>query len=171
VNIARVHVAGIESVLELHPAGPFSGYLNAALSHASALGPITGGFLPTAYPGGWFDQDHDQRLSMVANGEYRIGSGYVSATGIFGSGLTNGHPEAALNSTGLFDFNPGIKVAPSFIVNTNAGMQFRFGEAMVKPELFVSNLFNVRYILKGAFTSGPSIGRPRTIQFRLSVSR
>ncbi|HXY31589.1 MAG TPA: TonB-dependent receptor [Gemmatimonadaceae bacterium] len=171
VNIAHVRVAGIESALEFHPAGPFSGYLNAALSHASAHGPITGGFLPTAYPTGWFDQDHDQRLSVVASGAYSAGWGFLSVTGIFGSGLTNGHPEAAPNETGLFDFNPAVKVAPNFIVNVGAGTAQAIGSTTARVELFVDNLFDRYYILKGAFTSGPSVGRPRSIEMRVTVGR
>ncbi|HEX4602321.1 MAG TPA: TonB-dependent receptor [Gemmatimonadales bacterium] len=169
VNIARVQVAGIEAVVELHPRGPLSGYVNAALSHASAHGPITGGFLPTAYPAGWFDQDHDQRLSVVASGDYTARWGYVSATGICGSGLTNGHPDAAPNGTGLFAFNSRVKVAPSFILNASAGAQLHVGGVTLWPEVFVDNLFNLHYLLKGAFTSGPSVGRPRTVQLRLTV--
>jgi hypothetical protein len=170
VNIARVHVAGIETVVELRPGGPLSGYVNAALSHASAHGPITGGFLPTAYPSGWFDQDHDQRVSVVASGEYTARWVYVSATGIFGSGLTNGHPDAAPNGTGLFDFNSRVKLAPSFIVNASTGTQVNVGSATLRPEIFIQNVFNLRYILKGAFTSGPSVGRPRTIQIRVTLA-
>ncbi len=171
VNIAKVHVTGIESAVEVHPAGRLSGYLNAALSHASAHGPVTGGFFPTPYPSGWFDQDHDQRLSIVANAEYAPRIGYASVTGIFGSGLTNGHPEAAPNYTGLFEFNPLVKVAPSFIVNPSVGRRFTVSGAAAQIELFVDNAFNRKYILKGAFTSGPSVGRPRSVQIRFSAAR
>lgn len=90
VNVARVHVTGIETVLEFHPDGPFSGYINAALNHATAHGPVTGGFFPTPYPTGWFDQDHDQRLSIVASGNYSPRWGYMNLTGIVGSGLRTG---------------------------------------------------------------------------------
>ncbi len=169
VNIAKVHVTGLESALELHPAGPFSGYVNAALSHASAHGPVTGGFFPTPYPSGWFDQDHDQRLSIVANGEYARGIGYVSLTGIFGSGLTNGDPEAAPNHTGLFDFNPGVKVPPNYVFDPSAGTFLTIDRMPAKIEVFVDNALNRRYILKGAFTSGPSIGRPRSVQLRVTL--
>ena len=171
VNIAKVHVTGIEWAIEVHPDGPFSGYLNAALSHASAHGPVTGGFFPTPYPSGWFDQDHDQRLSIVANTEYAPRIGYVSVTGIFGSGLTNGFPGAAPNYTGLFDFNPRVKVAPTFIVNPSAGTHLTIRGSTAQVELFIDNAFNRRYILKGAFTSGPSVGRPRSAQVKVSVSR
>jgi hypothetical protein len=171
VNIAKVHVTGIEAALDVHPDGPFSGYLNAALSHASAHGPVTGGFFPTPYPSGWFDQDHDQRLSIVANGEFAPRIGYVSVTGIFGSGLTNGVPGAAPNYTGLFAFNPRVKVSPSLIVNPSMGTSVTIDRTILRMELFVENALNRRYILKGAFTSGPSIGRPRSVQLRVTVAR
>ena len=171
VNIAKVHVTGIESAVEWHPSGPLSGYVNAALSHASAIGPVTGGFFPTPYPAGWFDQDHDQRLSIVASETYALRAGFASVTGIFGSGLTNGTPEAAPNKTGLFDFNPGIKVAPSFIINAAGGRNWTFGVTALRAEVSVDNVFDHRYILKGAFTSGPSLGRPRSIQVKFTVDR
>jgi hypothetical protein len=171
VNIAKVHVTGIESAVEIHPGGPFSGYLNAALSHASAHGPVTGGFFPTPYPSGWFDQDHDQRLSIVANGEYALGFGYASVTGIFGSGLTNGFPGAAPNYTSLFAFNPRVKVAPSFIVNPSVGVHVTVHGTAAHLEFFVDNALNRRYILKGAFTSGPSVGRPRSMQVKVTLAR
>ena len=147
--------------------------MNAALSHARRIGPVTGGFFPTPYPSGWFDQDHDQRLSDRREWDVRAcGSGFASLTGIFGSGLTNGNPDAAPNETGLFDFNPGIKVAPSFIVECRspAGIG-RSARPRCGPELSVDNVFDHRYILKGAFTSGPSVGRPRSIQLKVTVDR
>ena len=70
VNIDRVWVNGIESVLEVGPGGRVSGYLNLALSHAYGHGPITGGFFPTDNPGGYFDLDHYQRLSGLATVNY-----------------------------------------------------------------------------------------------------
>jgi hypothetical protein len=170
VNVARVHVTGIETVLEIHPEGELSGYVNAALSHATAHGPVTGGFFPTPYPTGWFDQDHDQRLSIVASGNYSPHWGYLSLTGVFGSGLSNGHPDAAPNGTGLFDFNPAVKTAPSFVVNAGIGARWTAGNTTVRPELSVDNVFDHRYILKGAFTSGPSVGRPRSISLRVTLA-
>ena len=65
VNLARVRIRGIESVVEVRPGGPISGYLNFAINHAYGRGPVTGGFFPTDIadvPGGWFDLDHDQRI-------------------------------------------------------------------------------------------------------------
>jgi outer membrane receptor for Fe3+-dicitrate len=39
----------------------------------------------------------------------------------------------------------------------------------VRPQLFVDNIFDKRYLLKGAFFSGASVGRPRTVEFRVDV--
>jgi hypothetical protein len=172
VNIAEVHVTGVEGMMELRPQGPFTGYANVALNHAYGRGPITGGFFPTETPQGFFDLDHDQRLSVVASGTYSLDRLYVSATGIYGSGLTNGVDPADCDcryATGLFDFNRGIKVAPSTIMNLSAGYSLIAGSAVVRPELYVENLFDKRYLLKGAFFSGASVGRPRSIQLRVNV--
>lgn len=170
VNVARVRVSGVEAVLELHDTGPLSGYVNAALSHASAHGPGTGGFFPTPYPSGWFDQDHDQRLSIVAGGNYVLSQGYLNLTGIFGTGLTSGLPDAAENKTGLFDFNPRVKVAPSFVLNAGAGSGWQMRGFNVRVELSAENVLDRRYILKGAFTSGPSVGRPRSLTVRMVIA-
>ena len=172
VNIDVVHITGVEGVLELRPNGPFSGYLNAALNHAYGRGPITGGFFPEDTPQGFFDLDHDQRLSIVASGTYSINRLYFSATGTYGSGLTNGVDPAACNcsyGTGLFDFNRGIKVDPSTIFNLSAGYSLIAGASVLRPEIYVDNIFNKKYLLKGAFFSGASAGRPRSIQLRLNL--
>ena len=171
VNIAQVRINGIETVLDLDPHGPWSGSLNAALGHAQGHGPVTGGFLPTAYPTGWFDLDHDQRLSIVANATYGQVHHFLSVTGIFGSGLTNGNPDAAPNLSGLLDFNPAVKVAPSFIVNASAGVARPVGSATLHLELFSDNLLDLHYILKGAFTSGLYVGRPRSVQLQVRIER
>ena len=172
VNIAQVWVTGLEGVINVRPDGPFSGYINAALNHAYGIGPITGGFFPTANPTGYFDLDHDQRLSIVASGTYSADRMFVSATETIGSGLTNGVDPSDCGchyGTGLFDFNPGIKVAPSAITSVSVGYTFVTGSTILRPELYVDNLFNDQYILKGAFFSGASYGRPRSIQLRVSV--
>ena len=93
VNLGEVRVRGIESVIEVRPNGPVSGYVNLAINHGYGRGPITGGFFPTDVadvPGGWFDLDHDQRVSGLASAVYAAHRLYLSATGIYGSGLTNG---------------------------------------------------------------------------------
>ena len=175
VNISKVHITGIETVQEIRPPGPFSAYLNVGLNHAYGQGPITGGFFPAQTPQGYFDLDHDQRLSVVASGTYALKQAYVSLSETYGSGLTNGLPSADACScsygTGLFDFNKGTKVKPSAILNGSAGYSFAIGRALVRPELYVDNIFDKKYLLKGAFFSGRSVGRPRSIQFRLNIAQ
>ena len=188
VNISHIWVTGIESVVEFKPSGPVSGYVNLALNHAYGIGPITGGFFPTQTPNDYFDLDHDQHMSSVANAMYSAHGFYVSATGIYGTGLTNGYnPDGnvpndtgsvASNSyqpgnksycTGLFCFNRAFKVPPSYIQNLSLGYTFFARATYVRPEIFVTNLFDHTYLLKGAFFSGASVGRPFMIQFRLSL--
>jgi hypothetical protein len=172
VNIAEAHITGIESVVELRPQGPFTGYVNVALNHAYGHGPITGGFFPADTPEGFFDLDHDQRLSVAATATYSLNRLYFSGTGIYGSGLTNGVDPADCNcsyGTGLFDFNRGIKVKPSSIFNVSAGYSLITGASVLRPELYIENIFNKQYLLKGAFFSGASVRRPRSIQLRLNL--
>jgi hypothetical protein len=188
VNISHIWVTGLESVVEVKPVGPFSGYLNLALNHAYGIGPITGGFFPTQTPNDYFDLDHDQRLSSVANVLYSAHGFYVSATGIYGTGLTNGYnPDANVpNDTGsvarntfqpgnksyctsLFCFNTAFKVPPSYIQNLSLGYTFYPSTTYFRPEIFFTNLFDHTYLLKGAFFSGASVGRPFMVQFRLSI--
>ena len=174
VNIAKAKITGIETVQEIRPPGPFSAYLNAALNHAYGHGPITGGFFPTDEPAGFFDLDHDQRLSVLGSATYSLKQSYLSLTGVYGSGLTNGVDPADCNcsyGTGLFDFNKGIKVDPSFILNGSAGFSFAFGRALVRPEFYIDNIFDKKYLLKGAFFSGASVGRPRMFQFRVNIAQ
>ncbi|HEY4132175.1 MAG TPA: TonB-dependent receptor [Gemmatimonadaceae bacterium] len=173
VNIEHVRIQGLEAVLEARPSGPLTGYLNAALNHAYGFGAITGGFFPSEPPSGSFDLDHDQRLSVVAGATYSPNRFYLSATGIYGSGLTNGVDPSDCGctyGTGLFDFNRGIKVSPSTILNLSSGYSFTTGRTVLEPELYVENVFDRKYLLKGAFFSGPSVGRPRSVQIRLKAS-
>ncbi len=173
VNINSVSVNGVEGILEVRPAGPVSGYLNAALIHAHGVAPITGGFLPTGDPAGDFDLDHDQRLSLVGSATYSANQVFVAGTVIYGSGLTNG---LSINDipgskfgTGLTDFNKPFKVDPSTIVNLSAGYTIIVGQTVLRPQVYVDNLFDRHYLLKGTFFSGASVGRPRSVQFRLNV--
>lgn len=173
VNIDKVKINGLEAVLEFRPSGPLSAYVNAALNHAYGRGPITGGFFPADTPEGFFDLDHDQRLSMVGSATYAANQLFLSATGIYGSGLTNGVDPADCNctvGTGLFDFNKAIHVDASTIFNASAGYTIVAGKTVFQPQIYVENAFNKKYALKGAFFSGASVGRPRSIQFRLKVA-
>jgi hypothetical protein len=169
VNIEQVRITGVEGVLEIRPAGPVSAYANVALNHAYGFGAITGGFFPTQAPAGTFDLDHDQRLSAVGSVLYSRQGLFVSTTGIYGSGLTNGADPDSTYGTGLLDFNKSIKVDPSFILNASAGYTFVLGGAVLRPQVYIENVLDHRYLLKGAFFSGASVGRPRSVQVRLNV--
>jgi TonB dependent receptor/Carboxypeptidase regulatory-like domain/TonB-dependent Receptor Plug Domain len=172
VNLAQVHIRGVETVVEIRPGGPFSGYMNFAINHAYGRGPVTGGFFPTDIadvPGGWFDLDHDQRISSVASVVYSKSRFFASTTGIYGTGLANGADITSPIGTGLFDFNKSIHTDPSFILNGSLGYSLIVGGTAVRPQLFVDNIFDHRYLLKGAFFSGASVGRPRTLEVRVDV--
>ena len=91
------------------------------------------------------------------------------AAGIYGSGLINANDPDSTYGRGLFDFNKHIHVDPNFIVNASAGYSFAVGSAIVRPQLYVDNVFNKKYLLKGAFFSGASVGRPRSLQVRVSI--
>jgi hypothetical protein len=172
VNIANVHIVGMEAVVEFHPDGPLSGSVNGALNHADGIGPVTGGFFPAQLPTGYFDLDHDQRLSVVGNAQYSQDRFFVSSTVIYGSGLTNGVNPSTCGcqyGTGVFDFNKAIKVAPSTVVNASVGYEWKLGDQVLRPQVYVDNLLDNHYILKGAFFSGLSAGRPRSIQFRMAI--
>jgi outer membrane receptor protein involved in Fe transport len=173
VNLGRVWTNGIEGVLEIRPSGPLSGYINASIIHAYGQAPITGGFLPAADPKGYFDLDHDQRVSLVASATYSADKLFVTGTANYGSGLTNGlTPEGVPNSTfgtGLFAMNPFLKVDPSTIYNASIGYTIVAGKTVVRPQLYVENLFDKHYLLKGSFFSGAQVGRPRSLQIRVNV--
>ncbi|OLD88294.1 MAG: hypothetical protein AUG85_04910 [Gemmatimonadetes bacterium 13_1_20CM_4_66_11] len=169
VNIAKVSIMGLEGVLEIRPSGPFSGYVNLAINHAYGSHPITGGFFPPDSSPGYFDLDHDQRVSGVASVVYSSRGLYLSATGIYGTGLTNGNDPDATYGRGLFDFNKHTHVDPNFIVNASAGYAFAVGSAVIRPQLYVDNVFDRKYLLKGAFFSGASVGRPRSLQLRVTI--
>src|SRR5207244_5914308 len=157
VNIEQVRITGIEAVAEIRPKGPVSGYMNVALNHAYGYGAITGGFFPAQPPSGTFDLDHDQRLSGVASVVYSARGFYLSATGIYGSGLTNGADPDSTYGTGLFDFNKPIKVAPSFLLNGSAGYASAFGGLVVRPQVYVANVLDSQYLLKGPFCTGAPV--------------
>ena len=80
VNIDQVKVTGLEGVLQFQPTGPVSGYVNVALNHAYGKGPITGGFFPEDTPQGYFDLDHDQRLSIVGSVTWAPSQFYASGS-------------------------------------------------------------------------------------------
>jgi carboxypeptidase family protein len=169
VNIDQVWIDGVETVLEIRPTGRLSGYLNFALNHAYGIGPITGGFFPADNPPGYFDLDHDQRISALATVNYADRRLFLSVTGSYGSGLTNGEDPDSTFGRGLFDFNRSIKVDPNFDLSASGGYAFAFSGVYLRPEVYVDNLLNHKYLLKGAFFSGASVGRPRTVLVRLNL--
>ncbi|HEY2805025.1 MAG TPA: TonB-dependent receptor, partial [Gemmatimonadales bacterium] len=183
VNIDHVRITGLEGVVEIRPRGPVSGFVNVALNHAYGYGAVTGGFFTTTPPAQPFDLDHDQRFSATAGLTVGKKGLLATLTGIYGSGLTNGvTPNApgiggydstiastGVLGTGLFDFNKEFKVKPSFILNGSASYSFAAGRAILRPQLYVDNIFNLKYSLKGAFFSGAVFGRPRTFQLRMNI--
>src|SRR5690242_1016085 len=169
VNIGQVRITGLEGVVEVRPPGPVSGYVNLALNHAYGNHPITGGFFPADSTPGYFDLDHDQRLSGVASAVYSSHGFYLSATGIYGSGLTNGNDPDSTYGRGLFDFNKNTHVDPSFILNASAGYTFATSGVVIRPQVYIDNVLDHKYLLKGAFFSGASVGRPRSLQLRVNI--
>jgi hypothetical protein len=173
VNISQVWIKGIKSVIEYQPTGAFSGGINAAITHAYGVGPVTGGFFPAAAPTGYFDLDHDQRLSLSGHVTYTPTSRFVATvTDIFGTGLTNNLDATDCGcryGTSIFSFNPGVKVPPINIIDISGAYKVTVGGSVVTPQLNVDNLFDRMYLLKGAFFSGAAVGRPREISLRVNV--
>ena len=112
----------------------------------------------------------------------------VSATGIYGSGLTNGYAPDTVQPTtrtrlARRAFSRGTRPtaqASSVSIarsrwhrttsqNLSLGYLFYAGRTSVKPEVYFTNLFNNNYILKGAFFSSEAVGRPFMVQFKLTV--
>ena len=120
-------------------------------------------------PPGYFDLDHDQRISSVASISYADQRLFLSFTGSYGSGLTNGADPDSTFGRGLSDFNRSIKVDPNFILSASAGYILPISGLFLRPEVYVDNVLNHKYLLKGAFFSGASVGRPRTVLVRLNL--
>jgi hypothetical protein len=180
VNIENVKITGLEIGLSYsNPATPFSGYLNAAINHAYGSGAITGGFLPADDDGKSTDLDHDQRLSVVGSLNYQPQDWFVNLTAIYGSGLTNGNPNgsyvdgatgASAFGTGLFDFNTDAHVDPYVSFNVAAGHTFAFqGTTTLEPSIYIANIFDSNYLLKGAYFSGAAYGERRNVVFKLAL--
>ena len=107
----------------------------------------------------------------------------ATATGIYGSGLVNGlspnypglpgydatQPSTPELKTGLFTFNKAFKVDPSLIWNASVGVNLQAGNVSLRPQFFMDNIFNTEYLIKGAFFSGTTYGKPRTYSVRMSV--
>src|SRR5207245_7747302 len=92
-----------------------------------------------------------------------------AASAIQSSELINAHPPDSTYGTGLFDFNKSNHVSPNFILNASAGYSLAVGNVVIRPQLYVDNVFDHKYLLKGAFFSGASVGRPRSVQLRVNI--
>ena len=173
INIEEVHIQGIELGLSYSsPLTPFSGFVNASLIHAYGVGILTGGFLPADVTGDSTatDNDHDQRLSIVASLNYQPSDWFVNVMGIYGSGLTNGQGSPGDFKTGLFDFNQYAHTTPSWIFNLSAGYTFHLtGGATIKPSLFVGNILDNEHLMKGAYFSNAAWEEPRNVILRVDV--
>jgi hypothetical protein len=171
VNIATVKTTGIGLALSyIHPKIPVSGYLNASIIHAYGSGAVTGGFLPIDDDGPATDLDHDQRLSITAGINYQPGKWFFNLESVYGSGLTNGNPNDVPFQTGLFDFNKDAHVPPYIIFNIGAGYTFHLLKAStIEPSIYITNIFDRSYLLKGAYFSGASYGERRNVIIKLSL--
>lgn len=171
VNIDKVKTTGIElSLSYANRDYPLSGYINASLIHAYGSGQITGGFLPIDDAGTATDLDHDQRLSIVCGLNYHPGKWFVNLVSIFGSGLTNGNPNGVMFNTGLFDFNADAHVPYSATFDLSAGYSFNlFKNASLTPSVYITNLFDNAYLLKGAYFSSASYGSRRNVMLKLAL--
>ena len=104
---------------------------------------------------------------------------FVNLTAIYGSGLTNGNPNgsyvdgatgASAFGTGLFDFNTDAHVDPYVSFNVAAGHTFAFqGTTTLEPSIYIANIFDSNYLLKGAYFSGAAYGERRNVVFKLAL--
>ncbi len=171
VNINKIHVSGIEfSLTYNNPGNPFSGYVNTALIHAYGTGPVSGGFLLANNSTAPFDLDHDQRLSVVVGLNYQPQNYFLNLVGIYGSGLTNGNENYTFK-TGLFDFNQGAHVTPSWIFNFSGGYKFllRNGTS-IEPSLTITNLLDHAHLINGAFFNAAHFEPRRMVTFNIKYS-
>ncbi len=155
VNIQRIFVRGVELGIDYHSEGPFTGYLNLAVSHAQGDGATSGGFLPALPPTTAFDLDHDQRITYSIGLNYDQSGYFVNIVGSYGSGLTNGQTNGHVN--------------PHLIFDASLGKSLHIDGFSIRPELFVNNILNHQYLLKGSFFSGAAWGTPRSFLFKVAV--
>jgi hypothetical protein len=171
VNIATIKTTAVGLALSYnHPKIPIFGYINASLIHAYGSGAVTGGFLPIDDAGPATDLDHDQRLSVVASINYQPGKWFFNVTSIYGSGLSNGNPNDVPFQTGFFDFNKDAHVPPSIIFNVGGGYTFHFkGSTTIEPSIYITNIFDNDYLLKGAYFSAASYGERRNVVLKINL--
>jgi len=140
VNIDRVSITGLEAVLEIRPSGPFSGYLNVAINHALREPSDHRRFFPPDSSPGYFDLDHDQRVSGVASAVL-LESWALSVC--HGDLWVRPHQRRRSRfdlRTRLVRLHTNTHVDPNFIVNASAGYSFAVGRAVVRPQLYVDNV-------------------------------
>jgi outer membrane receptor for ferrienterochelin and colicin len=171
VNIEKVITKGIELSLSYSNSKfPVSGFLNTAIIHTYGSGAISGGFLPLNYNGEPTDLDHDQRLTIAAGINYNSEKWFADFTADYGSGLTNGNPDNIPYGTGLFDFNSGAHVKPWIVLNLGAGYMFKIkNNVSIEPSIYINNILDKSYLLKGAFFSGASYGERRNVVLKLEA--
>jgi hypothetical protein len=171
VNIENVHTTGIELSLSYsHPKIPVSTFLNTAIIHAYGTGAVTGGFLPIDDDGPGTDLDHDQRLTITGGINYHPKKWFVELTENYGSGLTNGNPNGISFKTGIFDFNSDAHVKPWVIFNLGAGYTFTLKKGItIQPSIFLNNILDNAYLLKGAYFSSASFGERRNVILKLEL--
>jgi hypothetical protein len=120
---------------------------------------------PADVPGGYFDLDHDQRISAVVGATRRTGSSAPSLAST--AGLTNGAGHHKADWQWAVDFNRRSTPIPiSF--STALGHTLFLGHTYLRPQLYVDNIFDRKYALKGRSSAAPL--RPsRSFQIKLNV--
>lgn len=169
VNVAKIKVTGLELSMTYNDLNnPLSGYVNASLIHAYGRGPVSGGFIVPDSSTAVFDLDHDQRLSMVIGLNYQPVDWFLNFNATYGSGLTNGNSDCDFR-TGLFSFNPSGHTACAWIFNLSGGYKFYFSARhSLEPSVYITNIFDHKHLIKGAFFSGASIEERRNLVFELA---
>jgi len=54
-------------------------------------------------------------------------------------------------------------------MNASVGYALALGSGVIRPQLYIENLFDHKYALKGPFFSGAALGRPRSVQLRVNI--
>lgn len=133
-NVTKGYVRGVELAVDGGLTRDLSFYANYARAWARAAGTITGGFLSSDPPTGYFPVDHDQLDTASVGLAYDHRSVSLGLDGEYGSGFP-------FDDHGVFR-----RVAPHFIVNTSAGLRLGSGQLAFT----VTNLLAHRYRVKGS---------------------
>ena len=170
VNIGTVKTDGVELGLAYtHPTIPLSATLNSSIIHAYGYGAISGGFLDIGETIEPTDLDHDQRISVSASVNYQPSDWFANVSALYGSGLTNGNPDGINFGTGLFDMNTAAHVTPAWTMNLSGGYRFKLDAVSIEPSLYITNLLDHSFLLKGQYFSGAAWSERRNIIFKLAV--